>query len=348
MMANKTVLVVDGVPETGQKICGWLNKNSIPILAATGDDALVMATSTPPPDLILIDAQSPGVMGYEVCRRLKQLEHTQAIPILFLTDPLETAEVEQAFQCGATDCLAKPIDPQILQARVHSLLMAQNAEAHCLEQAASLEAILLTVGSLAETRSIKGENHVQRTALFIRLLAEALRDLPRLKHTLTPEFIELMVRAAPLHDLGKLGISDAILLKPGKLTDLEFEEIKKHTLHGRDALLSAEQRLKVTSPLLEMGRTIAVSHHERWDGSGYPQGLAGEKIPLPGRLMAVADVYDALVTYRIYKPTFSHDVAMEIIRGGKGSQFDPDVVDALTACEAQFQGIALEYLDLQS
>ena len=347
MMANKTVLVVDGVPETGQQICGWLGENSDPILAATGDEALAMASATPPPDLILIDVQSPGIMGYEVCRRLKQLENTRTIPILFLTATLEPAEIELAFQCGAVDCLSKPIGPQILQARLHSLLMAKEAEARRIEQSASLEAILLAVGSLAETRSSKGENHVQRTALFIRILAEALKDTPHLRHTLTPDFIELMVSAAPLHDLGKIGVSDAILLKPGKLTELEFEEVKKHTLHGRETLLSAEQRLKVTSPLLEMGRIIAASHHERWDGSGYPQGLAGEEIPLPGRLMCVADVYDALVTYRIYKPTFSHDVAMEIIREGRGSQFDPDVVDALAACEAQFQSIALEYLDLE-
>jgi putative two-component system response regulator len=164
------------------------------------------------------------------------------------------------------------------------------------------------------------------------------------KALLDDETIDLLCKSAPLHDIGKVGVSDRILLKPGKLTEQEFEEMKQHTIYGRDTILSAEKKLGEIS-FLRFAREIAYTHHERWDGSGYPEGLRGEQIPVPGRLMAVADTYDALTSKRVYKSQLAHEEAVKIIIESKGSQFDPTVVDAFLAVKEDFRQIALRYVD---
>jgi len=222
---------------------------------------------------------------------------------------------------------------------------AQGDAEHIRQLTAVRDVTLLAMGSLAETRNNESANHIRRTAHFIKILAEELSDTPGYKETLSPDTIEMLFKAAPLHDLGKAGVPDSLLLKPGKLTDDEFERVKMHTVHGREALRSAERHLNQTAPFLDIACDIASSHHERWDGTGYPDGLTGEEIPIPARLMALADVYDALVTYRSYKPAFSHEIAMEIIDGGRGTQFAPEVVDAFLAAEKAFQDIVLEFTD---
>lgn len=206
-----------------------------------------------------------------------------------------------------------------------------------------LDVALLAMGSLAETRNHESTPHIRRTAHFVKVLAEHLSQAPPFRDTLTPTYIDMLFRASPLHDLGKAGVPDRILLKPEKLTDAEFKEIQNHTIYGRDALRFAARQLKVSGPFLDIACAIAASHHERWDGTGYPEGLKAEAIPLPARLMTLADVYDALVTYRVYKPAFSHEVAVEIIKGGSGSHFDPEVVSAFLACESAFRRITLEF-----
>lgn len=203
---------------------------------------------------------------------------------------------------------------------------------------------ILTLASLAETRDNETGAHILRTQRYVRALAQQLCTHPRFFSELTEEAIDLIYKSAPLHDIGKVGIPDAILLKPGKLTDDEFAIMKNHPQIGSDALAVTEEQLGSNS-FLRYAREISLTHHEKWDGSGYPKGLRGDQIPISGRLMAVADVYDALISKRVYKPAFPHEKAMEIIREGRGKHFDPDVVGAMDAVEAQFKEIAREFGD---
>jgi adenylate cyclase len=220
----------------------------------------------------------------------------------------------------------------------------QRVKERTLELAMVQEATIESMSSLTETRDPHTGEHIRRTQNYIRLLAEYLKSQPRFSPFLDDETIDLLCKSAPLHDIGKVGVSDRILLKPGKLTDQEFEEMKQHTLYGRDTILAAERKLGDTS-FLRFAREIAYTHHERWDGSGYPEGLKGEQIPVPGRLMALADSYDALTSKRVYKPQIPHEKAVEIIMEEKGSHFDPEVVDAFLEVKENFRQIALKYAD---
>ncbi len=206
------------------------------------------------------------------------------------------------------------------------------------------EATIESMSSLTETRDPDTGEHIKRTQNYLRILAEYLKNQPGFRTLLDDETIDLLCKSAPLHDIGKVGVSDKILLKPGKLTEQEFEEMKRHTTYGRDTILAAERKLGKTS-FLRFARDIVYTHHERWDGSGYPEGLSGDKIPIPGRLMALADAYDALTSKRVYKSQLSHDEAVRIIIEAKGSQFDPNVVDAFLAVREDFRQIALRYAD---
>ena len=206
------------------------------------------------------------------------------------------------------------------------------------------DASILGLASLAETRDNETGGHILRTQNFVRVLAEHIASLGKANYQLNEETIDLLYKSAPLHDVGKVGIPDAILLKPGKLTDEEFTIMKTHAQIGADALKVAEDQLGSNS-FLQIAREISLSHHEKWDGSGYPYGLKGEDIPLSGRLMALADVYDALTTKRVYKPAFSHEKAKAIILEGNGSHFDPTVIDAFLALEQDFIAIAKAYQD---
>ena len=206
----------------------------------------------------------------------------------------------------------------------------------------------MAMASLAETRDLDTGNHLRRTQNYVRLLATYLQPNQRFSRFLTDEIIELLYKCAPLHDIGKVGIPDRILLKPGRYEPHEFEIMKTHPTLGRDALKKAYSETGQLIPLIEVAIDLVYSHHEKWDGSGYPQGLAGDAIPISARLMALADVYDALISARIYKTGMSHDSAQDIIVGLKGVQFDPDVVDAFLALSAEFQSIARTYSDSQS
>ena len=206
------------------------------------------------------------------------------------------------------------------------------------------EATIESMSSLTETRDPGTGEHIRRTQNYIRLLAEYLKNQPRYHTSLDDETIDLLCKSAPLHDIGKVGVSDRILLKPGRLTDQEFEEMKQHTIYGRDTILAAERKLGNTS-FLRVAREIVYTHHERWDGSGYPEGLKGEQIPVPGRLMALADSYDALTSNRVYKSRIPHEKAVEIIIEEKGSHFDPEVVDAFLEVRENFRQVAVKYGD---
>ena len=204
---------------------------------------------------------------------------------------------------------------------------------------------IMAMGSLAETRDNETGNHIRRTQHYVRVLAEKLKANPGYAKDLDDTMIGLLYKSAPLHDIGKVGIPDRILLKPGKLTPEEFEIMKTHTTLGRDAIVAAEKHLPAPSSFLRHAREIAYSHQEKWDGSGYPEGLVGPLIPLSARLMAVADVYDALISKRVYKPPFTHEQAVGIIREGRGRHFDPDIVDAFVEVLDEFRKIAEVFAD---
>lgn len=207
------------------------------------------------------------------------------------------------------------------------------------------EVIIHAMASLAETRDNETGNHIIRTKKYVRLLAEQLRTHPRFESFLTDDYIDQLYKSAPLHDIGKVGIKDEILCKPGKLTPDEFEIMKTHTTVGYDAIVRAEEALGVEIPFLQHAKDIALYHQEKWDGSGYPEGLAGDAIPFSARLMALADVYDALISERVYKRAFSHEEAIKLIKEGIGTHFDPDVGATFLIVHTQFQQIATEFAD---
>jgi putative two-component system response regulator len=213
------------------------------------------------------------------------------------------------------------------------------------ELAATQDATILSMATLAETRDPETGHHLQRTQGYVRSLAVRLRTHPRFRDELDDHAIELLFKSAPLHDIGKVGIPDRILLKPGKLDPDEYEVMKTHTKLGRDALQAAEDRLGMEVDFLRYAKEIAYFHQEKWDGSGYPEGRGGDDIPIPARLMAVADVYDALVSRRVYKDGMSHESATAILAEGRGTHFDPDIVDAFLTIDEEVQGIAKLFRD---
>ncbi|WDP90939.1 MAG: two-component system response regulator [Desulfobacter sp.] len=304
------------------------------------------------PDLILLDIMMPGMDGYEVCRRMKSDSKTQDIPVIFLTAMDQEQNEAKGLALGAVDYVTKPFSPDLIKARVRNHLELKKHRDHLAslvaERTRQIEltqnVTICCLANLAETRDPETGGHIQRTQNYVRELARVLKQKSAYGALLDEETIDLIYKSAPLHDIGKVGVTDRILLKPGKLTEEEFEEMKRHTVYGRDTLRDAEEKLGKNSFLKYAGE-IAFTHHEKWDGSGYPKGVSGNDIPVSGRLMAIADVYDALVTKRVYKPPFSHEKAVSIIIEGKGRHFDPDMVDAFVDIAGTFKRIAHELAD---
>ena len=355
-----TVLVVDDTPENLTLMGALLRDHFMVKVANNGEKALKIAMSDTPPDLVLLDIMMPGLDGYEVCRRLKATAATRDIPVIFLTARSDPDDERMGLALGAVDYITKPISPPILLARVNTHLalkatadflrdksayLEREVALRTLEVQAIQDVTIMAMTSLAETRDNETGNHIRRIQLYVKALAERLRNHPRFEAVLNERMIELLYKSAPLHDIGKIGIPDSILLKPGKLTVEEFEVMKTHTTLGRKAIEDAERRLGMRVAFLSVSKEIAYSHQEKWDGSGYPQGLAGDQIPLSARLMAVADVYDALINKRVYKAAFSHDQTCSTIVKGKGTHFDPDMVDAFVSIAEDFRSIALKYPD---
>ena len=357
---RQTILVVDDTPDN-IALLSTLLKDRYKVRAANnGERALAIAAGQPRPDLILLDIMMPGMDGYEVCERLKVDPHTADIPVIFLTAKVQVEDEEFGLRLGAVDYITKPISPPIVLARVETHLTLKRARQFLQDRNAYLEAevwrrsrevmaiqevTIMAMASLAETRDNATGNHIRRTQHYVRVLAQHLRHHPRFAAALNDETIELLFKSAPLHDIGKVGIPDRILLKPGRLTPDEFEIMKTHAALGRDAIAAAERYLDTPDSFLRFAREIAYSHQEKWDGSGYPEGLWGEQIPLSARLMAVADVYDALISRRIYKPALPHEQAVAMIREGRDQHFDPDIVDAFLECAEQFRTIAARFAD---
>jgi putative two-component system response regulator len=367
MTTLKSMLVVDDQPENLLIIEHLLANDYVVHAVPSGEAALTALAEGLQVDLILLDVVMPGLDGFAVCRRLKADPRTQDIPVLFLTSLSSTADETDGFAAGGEDFIHKPFSPPVVQARVRTHLQLaasrrelaarnKNLETQVAERSRELlaekqevihaqSATITAFCALAEARDNETGNHIRRTQRYVRALAERLRHHPRFCDALNDETILLLFKSAPLHDVGKVAIPDAILNKPGKLTEAEWVVMRQHAEYGHAAIGQAEHDLDGPVSFLRYAREIAYGHHEKWDGSGYPQGLAGEAIPLSARLMAAADVYDALISKRCYKPAFPHEQAITMIAAGRGQHFDPDIADALVAIADEFRAIATSYHD---
>ena len=363
-MRDHTILIVDDEPMNINILMELLQDKYRLLAAKNGEQALARIEANHP-DLILLDIMMPGMDGFEVCKRLRAKEETKDIPIIFVTAMNDELDETHGLSLGASDYLRKPISAAIVEARVRNQLALRDATQALKRQNETLEEMVqartkeldmtrdITIhcmASLAETRDNETGNHIRRTQHYVKELAVAMRDHADFCAFLDDHMIDLLFKSAPLHDIGKVGVPDNILLKPGKLTHDEFEIMKQHAVQGRDAIVAAETAIrsgdeKGVTEFLVYAMEIAHGHHEKWDGTGYPQGQAGDEIPLSARLMAVADVYDALISARVYKPAFSHEKAVGIILEGRGKHFDPRVVDAFEQIQEKFREIARTFED---
>ena len=314
------ILVVDDVPENIDLLSGVLRPLYKVKAALNGERALKIANSEPRPDLILLDVMMPEIDGHEVCRQLKKHSATAKIPIIFVTAKNQEEDEKQGLELGAVDYITKPISPPIVLARVHTQLALYDQNRYLESiveqrteqlQQTRLE-IIRRLGRAAEFKDNETGLHVIRMSHYSRLLAEALEH--------GDHWTELIFHASPMHDIGKIGIPDSVLLKPGKLDDDEWNIMRTHPQLGASIIGDHDNEL------MQMSKEIALSHHEKWDGSGYPNGLKGEEIPLSGRIVAVADVFDALTTERPYKKAWAVSDAVKFIDENSGIHFDPDLV----------------------
>jgi putative two-component system response regulator len=317
-----------------------------------------VAATDPRPDLILLDVLMPGMDGYSVLSWLKENPDTHDIPVIFVTAMEAAEDEEKGLVLGAVDYIMKPINPAILLARVKTHITLKRARDFLHDKNAYLEAevtrrmeenqivqnvSIRALAHLAEIRDPETGEHILRTQAYVQILARCLQGHPRFSDTITDRYIQLLSRSAPLHDIGKVGIPDHILLKPGKLTADEWDIMKTHAELGARAIEQAERDVDRSVEFLTLAKEIAHWHHERWDGSGYPDGLVGDAIPISARLMAIADVFDALITQRVYKPPMPFDKAREIITTERDHQFDPDMTDVFLANFDKFVEIARKY-----
>lgn len=318
---RQTVLVVDDAPANIDLLVSSL-KDEYHVKAATrGEKALQIIRSERPPDMILLDVMMPGMDGYEVCRQLKADFTTRHIPIIFITAKIGIEDEIHGFNLGAVDYITKPISPPIVQARVRAQLALfdqnQVLDRRVKEQTAQLHEtqlqIIRRLGRAAEYKDNETGLHVIRMSHYSEILGLAVG--------MNEQEASLLLNAAPMHDIGKIGIPDRVLQKPGKLDADEWTLMQTHCQVGADIIGEANG-----SDLLEMARIVALTHHEKWDGSGYPCGLKGEAIPRIGRIVAVADVFDALTSVRPYKDAWSIEQAIDFLKQGAGNHFDPHLI----------------------
>ncbi len=319
------ILVIDDEPFFLNLLSQSLSQDFQVSLAKNGLQGLSRTLGAGRPDLILLDVVMPEMDGYETCRRLKENAATHDIPVIFLTAKHDVEDELQGFQLGAVDYIAKPISVPILLTRIKTqLALAQQkialehlVQERTVELERTKDAIIYSMGEMAEARDKETGNHLLRTREYVKQLARELSSNPDFKALLNERMIDSFERAAPLHDIGKIAVPDKILHKEGELNTEEREIMNQHPVYGQETIQNAEKKLGSTL-FIKIAKEIAYSHHEKWDGSGYPQGLKGSQIPLSARLMALADVYDALVSKRCYKPAFSHQQATALITEQKG------------------------------
>lgn len=345
-----TILVVDDMPENAAVLSRFLAPMGYKVEAVNDGETALVYVNKQPPDIILLDLAMPGMDGFEVCQRLKESPETRHIPIIIITGLTDREANIHAIEAGADDFLIKPFDRVLLEARIKNSLKTKILQDQLLEYQHELEervqlrtqqlertqqVAVFSLAKLAESRDTETGDHLDRIREYTREISLEVGRGDQYGPMVDNAFIQQIYQSSPLHDIGKVGIPDQILLKPGKLTVAEFDLMKTHTLIGGNTLQAADQEAGGNS-FLSMGRDIAFYHHEKWDGSGYPYGLSEDAIPLAARIVALADVYDALATKRPYKEPMDHETSKKIIVEGRGKHFDPVVVDAFLAREARF------------
>lgn len=334
-----TVLIVDDTPSNISVLMEILRDDYRVLAATNGAQALTIARGKQPPDVILLDVMMPEMSGYEVCQRLKADSATRMVPVIFVTAMNQTEDETQGFALGAVDYITKPVSAPIVKARVktHLALFDQNRELERLvrERTAELRhtrlEIIKRLGRAGDFRDNETGMHVIRVAHYCRLLGEAVR--------MNNEDLDLLFHAAPMHDIGKIGIRDSVLLKPDRLDDDEIQIMRQHVPFG------AEIIGEHSDALLSMARIIALTHHEKWDGTGYHRGLKGEEIPLVGRITSIADVFDALTSVRPYKKAWPIEDAVTLIQREAGRSFDPELVQKFVVLLPQILAVREQYSD---
>lgn len=336
---KQLVLVVDDTPENIDILSNTLRPNYKVKAALNGHKALELAQADPQPDIILLDIMMPEIDGYEVCKQLKNNPLTKPIPVIFITAKAAEEDERKGLELGAVDYITKPISPPIVEARVHTHLALSNqnrllenkVKARTEELHKTRLEIIRRLGRAAEYKDNETGMHVIRMSHYSRLLAEAINP--------DPYWSDLIFNASPMHDIGKIGIPDSILLKPGKLDADEWSIMQQHPEYGAHIIGDHP------SEILQMAKEIALTHHEKWDGSGYPNQLQGEAIPLSGRIVAIADVFDALTTERPYKQAWSVEDAMQLIVDGAGQHFDPNIVPIFQRILPEILNIKQQYAE---
>lgn len=365
-MEKAIVLIVDDEPVNLAVLAKTLTPFFHVRACKTGEEALQAALGNPAPDLILLDISMPVMDGYEVLKKLRKNAKTKEIPVIYITALDNTIDEEKGFQLGAVDYITKPFRPAIVLERVRVHLELKRARDFLKDQNAWLEeevtrrfeenqliqdVSMSVISGLTETRDLDTGDHILRTQAYVETLGRRLQKNPKYVGRLDDLYLSSIVKASPLHDVGKIGIPDRILLKPGPLDEEEFAVMKTHCQIGGNAIRNAINRSMISNTgkmrtakptsliFLEEAELIAIYHHEKWDGSGYPFGLSGSQIPLSGRLMALADVFDALTKFRIYKKPWSIEAAFDYIVSQKGKHFDPDIVESFEEERISFERI---------
>lgn len=347
------ILIVDDTPANLQLLESILQEQGYRVRAAISGAMALKAIRHQAPDIILLDINMPEMNGYQVCHELKSDPDLKDIPVIFVSAAVETADKLLAFQEGGVDYVTKPFQPLEVLARVATHLelkrhrdnLEELVQERTRELAKTQDAVIYGLGILAEYRDLETGEHIKRTRMYVKLLAEQLKSNPAFSGYFDDKTIRLLYHSAPLHDIGKVGVPDSILRKPGPLTFEEQQVMKRHTSYGKEVITRIGEAMhdNSASSFLQIAGEIAFSHHEYWDGSGY-NGLKGEEIPVAGRLMALADVYDALTSRRVYKPAYSHDRAFEIITQGtertSPEHFDPIVLQAFVDMRDTFRKIS--------
>lgn len=347
-----TILIVDDIPDNIKVATQFLQKLNTGIAYATSGLQAVERAKNLKPDLILMDIMMPEMDGIQATLEIKKNEETSNIPIIFLTAKSDISDLKKGFEAGGVDYIRKPFNGEELLSRVSTQLelsiYRKNLEKEVAKKTKKIEKLKSTIievmASLAECRDNETGAHIKRTQHYVKKICEHLSKIPKYKEIITKEYIELLFKSSPLHDIGKVAIPDNILLKPGKLTAEEFEIMKTHASLGEDVITTIIEENGSTS-FLKYAKEIAGGHHEKWDGTGYPRGLKEDEIPLSARIMAVADVYDALISKRVYKKAFSHNEACNIIIDGSGKHFDPDIIKTFKRIHLDFSKIAETYID---
>lgn len=344
------ILIVDDNSTNLKVLELILKKDNYSVKQATSVNTAIELLNEKPIDLILTDINMPETNGYDFCKLLKSNEKLKDIPVIFISALSETDDVVQGFQIGGVDYITKPFKAEEVRARVKTHINLKSLQQELktnneklnyqvqlqVKQLADTQMeTIFSIAKLAQSRDDDTGKHLERVQTFCEILAEELHKESMYTDEINEEFIKNIYQSSPLHDIGKVGITDLILLKPGKLTEEEFEIMKTHVQIGAETLVEVDKKFG-DNKFIQMGIKIARSHHERWDGKGYPDKLAGTDIPLPARIMSIADVYDALKSRRAYKEPFPQEKCVAIINEGKGTQFDPVLVDAFNKVSDKF------------